>query len=103
MKKVIRLTEKDLTRIVKRVMNESNNIMEKSFLDKFRKKNVLDPEHNDMADTIEDLYLNTHIDRSKSAHEIEKGGDVYVRFLEKNGDEMFYNPKNNEVYNSIED
>lgn len=84
-------------------IEQANLMLENSFLDKFRKKNVLDPEHNDMADIIEDLYLNTHIDRSKKAHEIEKGGDVYVRFLEKNGDEMFYNPKNDEVYNRIED
>ena len=70
MKKTIRLTERDLTRIVKRVINENNLLMEVS---KKKIKNILDkldyyededsgaPELEDPTEVVDELFELTNI------------------------------------------
>jgi hypothetical protein len=94
MKKIIRLTESDLTQIVKRVIKESHNEIDE--LDEWIESNTYYISPNSLEEKIKELFnlgdgVSSHTKRLK-----DNGGDKYgenwdkiLITIQNNGDDLF--------------
>jgi hypothetical protein len=94
MKKIVKLTESDLTRIVKRVIRESNNEIDE--LDEWIESNTYYISPNSLEEKIKELFglgdgVSSYTQRLK-----DNGGDQYGENWDKilitvqnNGDDLF--------------
>ena len=83
MKKIVRLTERDLTKLVKKVIKED----EDSFMDYEEKLNELESRLNDIEEELlqmeEDINNDDNLDDDEKEGIIDYAGDLYHRCKSK--------------------